>query len=1178
MEFTAEQKRVIDIRDKNVLVSAAAGSGKTAVIVERVTGLVIKDGLNISEMLIVTFTKAAAEEMRGRIRDAFELKLEGTDTDDPAYAHIERQLTLIFQAPIMTIDSFCLELIRNNFNICGIDPSFRVADEGELKMLRADVMDELMDRHYDGEAEEDFYSFLERFSVKKSDEDVTGSIEQLYDFADSRPDPEGFLEGITGQYRINDTNDLEKNSVILFMEELAKSKLKACIKALQKAIDTASEISGPSAYIPVLEDDLSMLAAIKDVTGFSGLKESFNTLSFKKLPSKKNEGEDPALREKAKNLRNSVKKSIDNINQRYFSASADEIAEEFRFSKKDAKMLSILTLEFMHDFKEAKAKKGIVDFSDIEHMALEILKNDEVRERYTSLFREIIIDEYQDSNRIQEEIFKSISNGRDYFCVGDVKQSIYSFRDACPELFTDKYERYGTDTVNEGELLLLSKNFRSRQSVLSSVNGVFKNIMSRDAGGVEYDEAAYLNFGGVYTRNISGDETEYILAGLGDDENVKDNEAEAIAVAERIKELVGSYDIEDKKTHAIRKCGYGDIVILMRALKGRGEDFMNILMQRGIPANVDSRSGYLLSDEIRDVINFLSCIDNPIQDIPLAGTLLSLFGGFDESELALIKASSPDENLYFALKQALTDKNTGEELKDKAGSFLLKLEAYRDMSSYISVYELISRIITDHKYDTCVRAMSEGSMRLDNLNMLLYRASEFEKTSFKGLFRFIRYIEYMKKYEVDFSGGAMAEGRDAVRIMSIHHSKGLEFPVVFVCGMHRQFNNSDLKGRLLVDDKLGAGMDIIDTGKRTRRRTLIKNVIADRKRLSAFGEELRVLYVAMTRAEQKLILTGVTKGEPLGEDEVRCAAKLPASPEEGSSYGALIDYALDADEGLDKIIKRRYVDIGSLILNEIGEQADKSFEKDDFFLKASLVSEERTEQLRKVITEKTNAESRRSSPDKLSVSFLKHEAMEEKGVEIEALNEERVSYVPGFISGSEFNPKSPVRGAIRGTAYHTVFERIDFIKASSKEGAGEFIKDLVHTGRLTGDEAKMIAPEDIAAFVNSPLGKRMYEAEKKGKLYKEQPFVILVPANEINSSYSPDETVMVQGIIDAYFEEDGRIIITDYKTDRVKTADELINRYKAQLDYYAKAIRQLTEKEVAEEILYSVTLGEIINI
>lgn len=1168
MDFTKEQQKVIDVRGTNALVSAAAGSGKTAVIVERLIQRVIKDGINIDEILLVTFTKAAASEMKDRIREAFEKKLDETDPKDPVSAHIEKQFSLLFGAPISTIDSFCLDVIKNNFDIIGIEPSFRVADDGETSMIRADVMDELMERHYSSKEDDiGFYDFLERFSVRRSDEDITEAIEKIHDFAVSRPDPEGFIASITSMYEVEDVKDIGGSRLFSLAFELVTDRLLAVKDAMERALEIVMGADGPKAYQSSFEEDVEMLERLLASDGFPDLFERFSGAGFSRLSSKKSPDEDKSAREAAKGLRDRAKAMFEKIRTSFFEGSLQDILLELKQGKRDMEVLSRLSMEFLEDFREEKKRRALMDFSDIEHTALRILQVAEVQKKYRNRFREVMVDEYQDCNRIQEEIFRCVSNGKNLFCVGDVKQSIYSFRDACPDLFVNKYQRYAKD--EDGQLLLLSKNFRSRRTVLDATNVVFKNIMHSSAGGVEYDKGAYLNFSGTYNIENPDDMTEYLLAPQDDGSGLSREESQALFVAKRIRGLVGSFDIEDRKTKTVRKCRYRDIVILMRSITGHGETYAQVLSDNGIPVSLDSKSGYLLSNEIRTVINFLYVIDNPRQDIPLAGTLLSVFGGFDESGLALIRARSPGVGLFDALENSAGNGN------GKASAFLEKLERYRHAASYLSMYELLTLIIKEHGYDNIVRAGKNGSLRIGNLNMLLYRASEFEKTSYKGLFRFIRYIEYLKKYEIDMKGPSDEDANlDAVRLMTIHHSKGLEFPVVIVCDMQRQFNKTDISERLLTDDVLGAGADIIDLKRRTRRKTFVKKLIRLRKENALIGEELRVFYVAMTRAGQKLILSSTEGMDGEGNGLQRSDTNILSAVTDALSFGQFLDLAFSLDKEVAHQIRKVTGSFEELLTDAFERTEDEDFLKKDFILKAEAYEGGGDEEIKKRIGTVFYNKNLINIPEKLSVSFIKHEAMEEAGVEIDAIKAERIRPVPAFILGQSRMDDGPNPGALRGSAYHTFFEHLDFERMSETEDVKKQIDELRDAGILDEKDAGYINVSDITAFAKTGLAARMRRAGENGLLFREQPFVILVKADEIDPSYPEDEKIMVQGIIDAYFIEDEKAVIMDYKTDKAGTGEELVKKYKAQLDYYAKAIRQLTGMEVSGEIIYSVTLRE----
>lgn len=1166
MDFTEEQKKVIAIEGADVLVSAAAGSGKTAVIVERVIRKTVRDGGDLMRLLIVTFTRAAASEMRERIRDALEEEYRSAETEEMR-ERISRQLSMIFTAPITTIDGFCLDLIRSNFNLCGIDPAFRVADEGELSMLKGDVMESLMERHYEEDGEDSpFYAFLERFSLRRNDEDVVWAIMKLHEFAGSRPDPEAYLKGIAGQYGAEDEEELLASDFMREGVSLAEARLCSARQAYETAEAICLKPEGPEVYLDLIRREKESVERLLALDSWQDLKSALCGISFDRLPVKRNDPADKALKEQAKDLRNSAKKIINEVAKQYFGMEPEDILKELSACRPMAEELSALALEFAAEYTQAKRKRGIVDFTDLEHYALEILKDEGARERTERSFDEIIVDEYQDSNRIQEEIFSRISNGRNYFCVGDIKQSIYSFRDACPKLFAGKYDRfrpYGEEGAEGGVRITLAKNFRSRKEVIGSVNGLFQEIMHRDTGGVEYDKDARLYYGELF-RNENEDAVTECLTVLTDPQNTLDpREAEAQAVCQRIQSLVGSFPVEDKKTGVRHPCRYGDIVILLRTRAGWDDVFMETLTENGIPARMESRDGYLLSFEIRTMLNFLSVIDNPRQDIPLAGTLLSIFGDFTEEETAVIRSRLQTGGLYDALVFAAGE---GEDpLAVKAGEFLKKLSHYRNRSAYLSVRELIDQIIRDFRFDLYVRSMPGGAMRLSNLRMLLTRADQFEKTSFRGLFRFIRYIEAMRKYEVDFGGANPDNDEDAVVIMSIHHSKGMEFPVVFLSGMGKKFNLADTRERLLLDDELGAGMDRTDPKRRTRKRTLIKMVIAGRRKREVVAEEMRILYVAMTRAREKLILTT--------SRDASKAPQIPASASEASCFADWLSFGFAAGEGISGSILKEEWPEEELAVSRVLEEDERKHQKEDFLEEAGKVPEEEIHKLKERTAYAYPHEDSLTVPDKVSVSVLKHEAMEEAGIPLIRAVEERKSTVPRFISGLKRKPGGPVKGALRGTAYHTAFEHFPFGEIRTKKDVKDFTARLVREHKLTGEEAGMIRAEDLLTFAGGELASRMERAERQGKLYREQPFVILVPAKEVNPAYPEGETVMVQGIIDAFFEEDGRLVVVDYKTDRAAEASELVERYRAQLKYYGRALKQLTGKEASELLLYAVSFG-----
>ncbi|MBQ9444809.1 MAG: helicase-exonuclease AddAB subunit AddA [Lachnospiraceae bacterium] len=1158
MTFTDEQKSFIEDRGHNILVSAAAGSGKTAVITERVLSLISDDGYSISELLVVTFTRAAASEMRDRIRDAISEKLLSPDLTDGKKEHLLKQMTLIYTADITTIDSFCLNLVREHFNICDTDPSFRVADESELKLIAEDVMDELLEERYQSE-DEAFFRFVDDTATSKSDEDVAEAIRSVYRFAVARPDPAGYISSMMKEYEAHDSEELGNTAFMKELMRIVRDRLELADSILNNARSICASNGGPYMYADMIDSDLEQLEMIAGNDTYESLRSALEDISFKQLSRKSDDAVDPDLKEKVKGLRDCAKKILkDEIAGKYLAKHTDDILYELSGCLPAATMLADLTLEYMDRYAAAKKEAGVVEFSDLEHMALKILGDDDTRETMQRRYKELIIDEYQDTNRVQEAIFAAISNGHDYVTVGDVKQSIYSFRDACPALFMNKYARYESGEEESSRLITLSRNFRSSQHVINAVNDVFSNIMSLRCGGAVYDDSQSLHYGDIYKHEDERLSCEYLNIIPDESGSTDALTCEAEAIAARIKELTGDEgpDIEDRKDHSVHHCSYGDIVILLRSAKVTADTFSEVFAREGIPLVFDSQSGYLFSYEILEIMNLLKIIDNPRQDIPLAGVMLGYFGGFSASEMALIRGSFPEGDLYDSLK-GMADDTPGsggkasaesEGLSGKCSDFLDMLKRYRSMSVYTPIHELVDIIIHDHSYDHYLRSLSDGVRREGNLRLLKKRAADYEETSFHGLFKFLRYIENMKKYEIDLGEASSGKVTDAVRIMSIHHSKGLEFPVVFVSSLARDINQSDSTARILFDDELGAGMDLVIRDRNLKIRTLIKQVIAAKKKESTVSEEMRVLYVAMTRAQNKLILTSRYNEK----------ANLKTDPVESVSLADMIDISENLANNSVRYQRQQIPYEPSE-----NESTDDSAaipgipSKKVIELKAGI-SDEEAGSLLKDIRFVYPYERSVNVPQKVSVSFIKHEAMEEKGVSI--------------ASDPRGDRVVPTVGAARGTAVHTAYENLPLDLTPCAEEAEAFLDRLVATKKLTETERGYIKASDIIDFLNTGICSRMREADSKKQLYREQPFIISVPASSIDSSYPEEDRVMVQGIIDAFFIEDGRIVVVDYKTDSVSDEKVLTDRYRKQLDYYESALCQLLGIDDSQKIIYSVSL------
>ena len=1349
VKWTEEQQKVIDTHGVNVLVSAAAGSGKTAVLVARILEMVTSPvhPVDIDRLLVVTFTNAAAAEMRQRIRDALEVRAEQEADNE----HLQRQLVLIHNAKITTIHSFCLQVLRSHFHLIGLDPGFRVADEAEMQLLRQDVLKEVLDEAYETEAEnQEFHEFLEQFSPGKDDRPVMEAVLALYHFSMGQPWPLEWLQECREMYvsggaaltkneivsektddakehadRENQTEDVcgEKcdgtaNGTEAIAEEqksrsreLAEDEseqsgsdplwLQAAVddtkhvleeagNLVQRAYDTAMEPFGPAAYGPALLDDLGQIERVARAQDYHGLAAAFRGMHpYKRLSTKKDPDVLEEKKQLVKDLREAAKTALAGVRTRYFYDTTEVIRDEFERSGLSVRWLTYLTEAFSKRLAQRKAEKNMLDFSDLEHLALQILMERKEGENhpsaaareYAEQFEEIMIDEYQDSNLVQELILGSVSGGgcgaHNLFMVGDVKQSIYRFRLARPELFLEKYHAYPQQET--AMRIDLHKNFRSRHEVLNSVNYIFRQIMTENPGGIVYDEDAALYAGAKFPEHVdlctekdawmqdggkpesdasqSMKKEEAILCDrdtiirsdieeltaekidetssresayttelwLTEADTARRRETEARMAGARIEAMVGKEQIWDRDlkpegwTEGMERGGYRpvqykDIVILLRTVSGWADTFGSVLTEMGIPNFTGSQSGYFSAAEVRTVLSYLQVLDNPRQDIPLAAVLHSAIGGLDEEELAWIRSESEEEGSFYECCRSYLENGADKVIKEKLAHFFEMLERFRARAEYTPVHLLLWEILDETGYGAYAQALPAGSQRKANLDMLVEKAIAYEATSYRGLYHFVRYIENLKKYEVDYGEANIgSESDNTVRIMSIHKSKGLEFPVVFVCGMAKQFNETDSRAKAVMHPSLGIGCDCVDTRLRTRQASLLKKIIQKTTSMENLGEEMRVLYVAMTRAKEKLILTGCVGNM---EEQAAKWSQTAATPGETLPYSSLTGASSYLDWVMPALMRHPDARMLSLALHIPYEefdqnvwkkhgQKDKPVDKPDafsahyeFYAMAkeafeaeefqqageeqmalgmllnhdlSVCADEKAEKyLAHVFSEKFayRYEAGQKIAGKLSVSELKKRSQEPEETDAKQLYApEEEEIIPGF-----YQTDAKVKGAARGTLYHTFMENLDF---SKKEELQMQLEELVSCGKMSRDEASAVRLSDIRRFLKTKTGKGMEQAARAGKLHREQPFVLGVPAETIQKEWSGDETVLVQGIIDAWFEdEDGAIILVDYKTDHIADREKLAERYRGQLSYYAQALEQLTGRTVKTQVIYSFFLGK----
>lgn len=1208
VKWTSEQKKVIDLRDRDILVSAAAGSGKTAVLVERIVNRICVDNppVDIDRMLVVTFTKAAAAEMRERVSRAIDSLKEQKPDDE----NLQRQSTLVHNALITTIDSFCLFVVQNNFAQLNLDPDFRIGDQAELKLMLKDALAQVFEDNYAREDNEEFINLIDTYSKGRNDSAVRQMVEDIYYKAGSSSWPRKWMNSLLRLYDIKSAKQLEDSEIIKEIVDYSRVLLEEAVQELTMAKDLASATPGLEKYALTLSEDIALFDGMADVTGYVGMQEFLNKISFGRIAVIRKFDGDEKKKERVKSMRDATKKKVDGIKQKYFGMSIELMYEQLERQRPFVKELIRLSLEFYDAMEAVKTRKRVFDFSDIEHFALRILvdeqtlKPTETAREFSKHFEEIMIDEYQDSNQVQEDILTAISREHqgvgNMFMVGDVKQSIYRFRMARPELFMEKYNTYTSDD-SAHQRIDLHKNFRSRNEVLDFTNDIFYKIMAADLGNVQYDDDAALYPGASYPKETM--RPELLLVDYKDEdlsEIIEDKvQIEALLIANRIRSLMENGMVTDKKTGQLRAVQYRDIVILSRSVATWGNTVAAVLKDCDIPAHVESNTGYFSSYEIQVILSMLRILDNPLQDIPMAAVLASPIVGMDDEELAQIRSAFKGVSFAQAALSAMAGEDGYEDEKLKA--FALVFERLRGAVADTPIHELLYRMLDETGFYRYASAMPAGKRRRQNIDMLIEMAAAYEKTSYKGLFHFVRYIDIQQKYEIDYGEADTAgENDDVVRIMTIHKSKGLEFPVVFVSGLGKGFNTQDTKSDLVIHEKLGLGLVEKTKSPRTKRPSLIRNEIESRIKRENLGEELRVLYVALTRAKEKIILTGGLSNAQKSFEKYRgnVNANQPISFGQREGAGCYLDWVIPAMLSYPDKYTVSTVDATEFAARTAMDMAANDISKAQLIGHISAADETKAKELAEEFDFEYAYASDITKKSKYSVSELKHDSMVEKydSTEREAerpkfLLEEKETYVPDFARDDEAGgasneskePKNAAgvnQGALRGTAVHRVMECLDFkslcdIDTKDHVAVSAFVKksmdEMLKKGLITDDMYRLTRPKLIEQFISSDVAARMAQADKRGDLYKEKPFVM---------DY---EGVLVQGIIDVFWLENDKIVLLDYKTDRVNAAKELIDRYSTQLKLYADALGRIFSTDgksiqADERLIYSFRLQQTIVI
>ena len=1219
MNWTKEQEQAIYKKDSNILVAAAAGSGKTAVLVERIINKIINEKIDIDRLLVVTFTNAAASEMRERILNSIYKIIDGDDVKDEATInHLQRQITLLNKANICTIDSFCLDVIKNNFFEIEISPNFRIADTAEIDLLKQEVLEKIFEEKYENH-DKDFEKLIKTYTSYRDDTPLKDMILKIYTYIESNPFPLKWLNEQIEKFNIKDVKqDFSNTEWGKILLENMKEELEDCIKKLKAEERRLSLESELAQYERVINSDISQLEMVYgNLENWDKAYSLINNVEFLKWPvSRKITNPE---KDKAKALRDKVTKDFKAKRTKIFTANSEDANNDLIEMYEILSKLENLIIDFDKEFSKNKRDRNIVDFSDVEHLALKILVKiegdqevpSEIAKKYQEKFIEIAIDEYQDSNLVQEYILTSISNGKNIFMVGDVKQSIYKFRQAMPDLFLSKYKNYSENETNENGLKIkLFKNFRSRKNVLDFTNLIFENIMGQKIGEIEYTEEEYLNLGANFEESKEELVTEVDILDISEEsdlneekieepdeefERIEDIELEAKFVAQKIRNLIDSkFQVYDNKKGIFRDIRFKDIVILLRSTKNKANVFEKELTSQNINVYSDTSQEYLESYEIQVIMDLLKIIDNPYQDIPLVHVMLSCIGMFTEDDLLEIRLCDQNDDFYMTmLKSRLSVR---EDLKEKIDIFLNKVEDFRDKNKYMDLDELIWNIYEETGFLNYVGLMPNGNIRVANLKMLFERAKQYESASFKGLFNFINFIERIKMGSGDLGAAKLiGENEDVVRIMSIHKSKGLEFPVVFLSCTGSGFNMMDLNNDILLHQKIGIGVKYIDYDKQIKYDTISKLALREKLLEENLSEEMRILYVALTRAKEKIYVTGIKKDFEKNKEKMSDFVDIykkengKINPILIKKYKNYIDWILLVYmynfENTKEIMKVNTLKRREILKDLKTEEAEKI---DIFKLleeNSKNVTDEEILELKNKLIFEYKFKGLSDIPTKESVTNIVHKNV---GKEVNLINdkepleadedfeeENEITFPkPKFLIGTE---EEKISSAKRGTLIHLCMKNLQFGREYNLDDVKELINDLEARKIITDKEKESINPLVILKFTKSNIWKELKEAKE---YHKEEPFYINIPASEVMES-TLDENILVQGIIDLYYvTKDNRLVLLDYKTDFIKEGEEkiLIDRHKPQLMLYKRALESGINKKVDKIYIYSTKLGKEILI
>ncbi|MFB5661766.1 helicase-exonuclease AddAB subunit AddA [Alteribacillus sp. HJP-4] len=1204
--WTDSQWEAISAEGTNLLVSAAAGSGKTAVLVERIIRKLSDESnpKDVDKLLIVTFTNAAAAEMKSRIGEALQNEIKKT----PSSLHLRRQLSLLNRAQISTLHSFCMSVIRKYYYLVEVDPQFRIMDQTEGELLREEILDEVLETYYQ-EGSSRFLSAADRFNNDRSDEGLRGIIRKLFHFSRSHPDPESWLENMSQLYSLKSDVELENTRWGQELWRDAKLRITMALQHIEEGKLLSQEEGGPTAYLDNLTDDEFQITPLKEADSWNELQEHLASLTFKRLKSiKKDSGVNEQLKDQVQRLRKQMKEEMTNLAKEAFAHPPSAYIKDIQTMKEPVQVIKEITVQFSETYQQKKKEAGLVDFSDLEHICLNILIDENgspstVAKEYQRQLHELLIDEYQDTNHAQEAIIQAVSKGNNLFLVGDVKQSVYRFRLAEPDLFLKKYKEYNRGDGFPGYRIDLGQNFRSRREVLDSTNFIFRQIMSERAGDIDYDELAELKLGNLQYPQHEQSETELILINKGSpissnlesaesdtEEELETAQLEARWMARRIKQMIkDKYPIVDKETGQMRTVTFRDIVILMRSMPW-APVIMDECKKEGLPVHADLSGGYFEAVEISIVLSLLKIIDNPRQDIPLASVLRSPIVQMNEEELANVRAQEKNGTFFDAFYQTVT---AGPESvwREKAANFYEKLHNWRSRSKNQALSELIWDLLQETGYYDFVGGLPAGKQRQANLLALYDRARSYEKTSFRGLFRFLRFIERMQDRGDDLgTARALGEQEDVIRMMTIHKSKGLEFPIVFLAGMNKPFNFRDLYSHVLLHKELGIGTKFVDPEKRLVRESLPQLAVKKRLHRESVAEEMRVLYVGMTRAKEKLYLVGtVPEAEKsIQQWEQHRHSKEWLLPEAGRlrarSFLDWVGPAVFRHQTSESLIP--FASANATVFNDPSTWNIQITEKEELLETEAVFAEidqEKEEAIKNFVPVSVESEWKDEVAERLQWKYAFDNATRTRSKQTvsewkRAVEDEysekafQASFRSKYADRPKFLVNKTQNPAEMGTAVHTVLEHISLQTRVTATFAASEIGRMIALELLTESEASAVDPEAIVRFFESELGMAMLESST---VYREIPFSY----KRMDTSLSDEDIVLIQGAVDCLFEDQEKgLVLVDFKTDSVlsrfdgdtsKAKQLLKSRYQNQIDIYREAIASIWNRPVEQAYIYA---------